>query len=648
VPARRVTGSASDAAGRLVTFTFDGHEVQGIEGEPLAASLLAADRPILSRSFRFHRPRGLMCSTGQCGWCECEVDGRPAVRSCRVPVREGLVARGEHALPSVDRDLLSLVGLVSRWIPPTFYHHRFLRPRRMRKRYLDVIRAMGGRGRLRPGPREPLPGRPRRQIEPDVLVVGGGRAGLLASLGAAEAGARVVLIEADRSPDERWRLETGTEPDPGPAMGGLRDAAAAAGVEILAGVTAAGWYDGMIAAIGDDAHLEIRAGAVVAATGSYERVPQIPGGDRPGVMAARTVAVLVERHGILPGERALLVGDGRELERAGELLRRAGGSIESGPVPTAALVSVEGERRVTGAVIRDDRGRRTVAVDLVVFADRTPNLDLALAAGATVARSGATLTPVVDAAGRTSVPSLFVAGAAAGRPIIGAAEADAARATGRAAAGRADPVQVEAGQVDAGRADAGQADAGQADAGQAAAEAGRADAGQADAGQADAGQAAADAGPADTGQADAGQADVGQQTGATADDAGQEIGATADDAGRATAATAAGTGPHAAAPIARGAIVCFCEDVRAWEIATERAAGYDDPELIKRRTGALTGPCQGKYCLQAFSSLAGAPPRRSAAPRNGAALPTGRPPLRPIRLGDLVAVDPDAGGGGAT
>ena len=143
--ARRI---AAGSAGRPVRFTFDGRAYDGIEGEPLAVALLAADRVVLSRSFRFHRPRGLMCSTGQCGWCECEVDGVPSVRSCRVPVRDGLVARGEHAWPSVERDLVSLVGLFSRWIPPTFYHHRFLRPRRLRKRYLDVLRWFGGRGRL--------------------------------------------------------------------------------------------------------------------------------------------------------------------------------------------------------------------------------------------------------------------------------------------------------------------------------------------------------------------------------------------------------------------------------------------------------------------------------------------------------------------
>ena len=130
----------------------------------------------------------------------------PSVRSCRVPVREGLVARGEHARPSVDLDVLSLVGLVSRWIPPTFYHHRFLRPRRLRKPFLDVLRWFGGRGRLDlggwAGPRRR--DAPTRRVETDVLVVGGGRAGLLAALAAAT-GARVVLLEAEATIGGVWR-----------------------------------------------------------------------------------------------------------------------------------------------------------------------------------------------------------------------------------------------------------------------------------------------------------------------------------------------------------------------------------------------------------------------------------------------------------
>lgn len=299
--ARRIPGAPS---GPPVTFTFDGRAIEGIEGEPLAVSLLAAGRPILSRSFRFHRARGLMCSTGQCGWCECEVDGVPSVRSCRVPVREGLVARGEHALPSVSRDLLSLVGLGSRWVPPTFYHHRFLRPRRLRKRYLDVLRWFGGRGRLRVDSRSVPAGRGRvaRRIDTDVLVVGGGRSGLAAAVDAAERGDRVVLVEAERELGGRWRVGSAEA---------LVGRATAAGVELLTGVTATGWYEGVVTAIGDDVHLEIHAARVVAATGSYDRVPLVQGADRPGVLAARTVIALVERFGIVPGERRCSSATGR-------------------------------------------------------------------------------------------------------------------------------------------------------------------------------------------------------------------------------------------------------------------------------------------------------------------------------------------------
>jgi sarcosine oxidase, subunit alpha len=472
---------------RRVRFTFDGRTYEGIEGEPLAVSLLAADRLILSRSFRFHRPRGLMCDTGQCGWCECEVDGRPSVRSCQVPARDGIVARSEHAWPSVDRDLFGWLDLGSRWIPPTFYHHRFLRPRGLRKRYLDVIRRFGGRGRLRRGggnaavPR----GRAVRELETDVLVVGGGKSGIAAADRAVADGSSVVLVEAV----------------PGRAQPRRPD------VRVLDGATAVGWYEGVVTAIDADTLWSIRATSVVAATGSYERVPLVRGADRPGVMGTRRALDLVINHRVLPGERPLLVGDGPELAEVADAFAAAGAGVV-GLIPTTALRRVVGRRRVTGAVVEIDGRARREPVDLVVFGERAPNLDLVLAAGAEVRDAGGVLAPMLDDAGRTSVPMLSVVGSATGRASAAAPEAP---------------------QVPAGR-----------------------------------------------------------------------------------------------------ALVCFCEDVHADEIRAQVAAGYGDPELVKRRTGALTGPCQGKYCLHAFTTTV------ASAETPVPSLPTARPPLRPVRLGDLV------------
>jgi sarcosine oxidase subunit alpha len=461
--------------------------VEAFEGEPLAVALLAADRPILSRSFRFHRPRGLMCDTGQCGWCECEVDGRPSVRSCQVPVRNGLVARSEHAWPTVDRDLFGWLDAGSRLIPPTFYHHRFLRPRRLRKRYLDVIRGFGGRGRLPIGAPSGARSRAERILDVDVLVVGAGRSGVAAAEGAAGTGSTVALLEA--------------------VQGRARPRHPA--IRFLDGATAVGWYDGVVTAIDDSTLWSIRAASVIAATGSYERVPSVRGADRPGVIGARRVVEVVTTHGVLPGERTLLVGQDADLAIARAVLERAGGAIVAS-VPTAGLRRVFGRRRVTGAVITDgeDHRERRVSIDVLVFGDRTPNLDLVLAAGAQVERRDGVLAPVLDGGGRTTVPQLSVVGSATGAEL---------RATEAVPTGRA--------------------------------------------------------------------------------------------------------------------LVCFCEDVHADEIEAQVTAGYGDPELVKRRTGALTGPCQGKYCLQALSCLLAA---AGVAPQT---LPTSRPPLRPIRLGDLVATD---------
>lgn len=478
--ARRLGPSATP----LATFTFDGRRFTAPEGEPLAVALLAADRPILSRSFRFHRPRGLMCDTGQCGWCECEVDGRPSVRSCQVPVREGLVARSEHAWPTADRDVFGLLDLGARLVPPTFYHHRFLRPRRLRKRYLDVIRGFGGRGRLPIGRPSPSRRRLARELEVDLLVVGGGRSGVIAADQAAEGGASVALIE---SVVARARPRH-------------RD------VRLLDGATAVGWYDGVVTAVDDATLWSIRSSSVVAATGTYERLPLVRGVDRPGVMGARRVTALITRHRVSPGHRALLVGEPVDLADARSALEGAGAVVVDA-VATSSLRRVLGRRRVSGAVVSgDDGGARRLDVDLVAIGDRTPNLDLVLAAGASVTRRDGLLVPVLDGAGRTTVPNLSVVGSATGARV-----------------------------------------------------------------------------------------------------------------------------PAFPASAARRAIVCFCEDVHVDEIAAQVDAGYGDPELVKRRTGALTGPCQGKYCAGTFACVMAA----SGAPSTG--LPTARPPLRPVRLGDLVA-----------
>src|SRR5207244_4318656 len=162
-----------------------------------------------------------------------------------------------------------------------------------------------------------------------------------------------------------------------------------------------------------------------------------------GVMAARTVGELVDRYRVLPGERALLVGAGPERTAAGE--RLAGGGAELiGPVTAPSLRRIVGRRRVSGAVHAMGGRERRERVDLVVFADRSPNIDLVLAAGADVERRDGVVVPVCDASGATSLATLFVAGSAAGRPNLTAADAEMARLAGRAAGLRASAASATA------------------------------------------------------------------------------------------------------------------------------------------------------------------------------------------------------------
>jgi sarcosine oxidase, subunit alpha len=541
-------------------------------------SLLAAGHTTLSRSFRFHRPRGLMCDTGRCGWCACRIDGRPSVHACQTPVRDGLRVESEHAWPSVSHDVLSLLGLGARFVAPTFYHHRFLRPRRLRRTYLDVLRALGGRGRLAIGAERnaAMDARPTRRLEhyaTDVLVIGGGEAGLLAARGAATAGASVLVVDE--------RPSTGSAPLPG--------------VTVWSGTAAIGWYDGIVTALDATRQVEIQAGVVVVATGTIEDVPRVPGADRPGVMATRLVDRLLDLD-VVPGERVLLVGDVALDEGLSALTDRlvAAGVTVLGAVPPDQLVAIHGRDRVRSATLAATGGRtRRERVDIVAFAGRRPSLDLPLAVGATLGWEAGALVPVLDESGRTSVPQVFVVGGAAGRSVNDETGRSTARETG-ASAGRA---AIHPGASDG------------------------------HGHESMAGVTQGDGRPGDPRRA-------------------QQLAAP-------TAPMPGVGGGDALGPIlAPATMACFCEDVHVREIEHECAIGYTDPELVKRRTGALTGPCQGTYCRSVVSCVIA---RATSTPgvlpltaRRPSPMPTARPPLRPVRLADLAVEAPssDLGAGG--
>ncbi len=183
---------------KRILFQFNKRDITAYEGETIAVALYASGVRIFSRSFKYHRPRGLFCMAGHCSNCLMRVDGIPNVRVCREPVRPGAVVTSQNAWPSLRFDLAALTDYLSFLVRPGFQYRRFIRARWAYHIWEKFLRRMAGIGSL--ADIEPAPPVKRRAATPEIVVVGGGTAGLSAALHAAQTGAEVWM--------ERYSVES--------------------------------------------------------------------------------------------------------------------------------------------------------------------------------------------------------------------------------------------------------------------------------------------------------------------------------------------------------------------------------------------------------------------------------------------------------
>ena len=284
--------------GKAVSFTFAGWKVTGFEGDTIASAAFAAGKRVFSRSFKYHRPRGLLCCSGHCPNCQMTVDGVPNVRVCTEPIREGAVVEGQNVRWSLDFDFMSVTDKVGApFTPVGFYYRTFIRPRFAWPLYEKFLRSAAGLGTL-----DPHAGHTRRydteHRRARVLVVGGGAAGRGAALEAAKAGPGVVLVDEDAR-------RAGISLD---------------GVEVLAPARALGiWEGGLVPVDAGTTMYRFRAERIVVATGATEQPVVFPGNDLVGVMLPDGVRRLID-FSIRPGERAIVLGgDDETLAVAAEL-----------------------------------------------------------------------------------------------------------------------------------------------------------------------------------------------------------------------------------------------------------------------------------------------------------------------------------------
>lgn len=411
----------------------DGRRLPARSGESVTSALLAAGRPIVSRSAKYHRPRGPFCLSGSCASCLVRVDGAPNVKACETPCRDGLQVETQNAVGGASHDLLGAIDLLA---PGGIDHHHVGTWSQMASRVaVGTSRLLAGLGRL--PDRAPGAWPAATEDRFDAMVVGAGPAGLAAAEALARAGLRVYLADRERAPGGRLRCRLDLPGDPPLAWANeVTEAVRRAGGEVAARAAAIGlWRDGEVplAAVserGNGPRMRlVRAPRAVLAGGTWAQPPVFAGNDLPGIHGARGLLVALAEDGVVPGERAAVLGEGAEAEAAAARLAAAGMAVEHVRIEVARA---RGGRRLAALDLAD--GRRVRCDTLAVATPRMPAAELAREAGATLELDPTTgAFRVRPGAAGAIAPGVFAAGELTG-PCSAAEAVEAGRRAGEAAA----------------------------------------------------------------------------------------------------------------------------------------------------------------------------------------------------------------------
>ncbi len=326
-PFRLAQGGRIDRA-RTITFTFNRRRYEGHPGDTLASALLANGVSLVGRSFKYHRPRGIMSASVEEPSAIIQLGSGayadPNCKATQVELHDGLTAASLNCWPSVQLDFGVAGNLLADLIPAGFYYKTFMWPRRGWLAYEHFIRRAAGLGRA---PTLPDPERYEKRFDHvDVLIAGGGPSGIAAALAAGRAGAR-VLIADEQSEFGGQLLFRSAEIDGRAAAdwltNSLTELAAMPEVRLLPRSTVAGYYDHNFVTVLERVtdHLapgtrppgtprqvlrKIRARQVVLATGAIERPLVFVNNDLPGIMLAGAAQSYINRYGVRPGSRAVI------------------------------------------------------------------------------------------------------------------------------------------------------------------------------------------------------------------------------------------------------------------------------------------------------------------------------------------------------
>lgn len=522
-------------------FEFDGRPIIAQPGQTLAGALHSHGEHVVSRSFKYHRPRGLFCMTGRCPNCLCTVDGTPNVRICTKAAQDGMVVKSQNAWPSLKHDLLSIFDRLHRFMPVGFYYKQMYKPRWAWPYWEKFIRRVAGLGSIdRAHGGDGL--YDKLNLFTDVAVVGGGLAGLNAALAAADAGADVTLI--DEQPALGGHLRHDPElPGAGKPLADLIGKVTKhKHIRVISSAIVFGCYEGNYLGIQQDQRMiRLRAAQVVIAAGAWERPLVFENNDLPGVMLASAAQRLIHLDKCLLGGAAVVVTDNAQGYRVARQLDAAGTRVAAivdvrASSPDSMIgVSIHrgstihaagGKDYVTEAVVTTLAGdsRRTIACRWIIQAvGFTPANSLLYQNGCKLEYDGSYDHAVV----KTYAEGMYSAGAVNGLQAVDAAALDGRRA-GLAAVAALQPDDAEVA---------------------------------------------------------AKLAEVKQQLATT------------------PAPTSPCSRHYCSGSTEKKKFVCLCEDVTEKDICDAIAEGYSNIETLKRYSTISMGPCQGKMCQSTSIAL---------------------------------------------
>ncbi len=374
---------------QALNFTFDGKRFEGFAGDTLASALIANNISLIGRSFKYHRPRGIFSAGSEEPNALVELRSgarlEPNTRATTAELYDGLEATSQNRWPSLDFDIMSINSLFSPFLAAGFYYKTFMWPASFWEKYYEpAIRRAAGLGK------PPIGDDPDHYEKAfahcDVLVIGGGPAGLAAALTAGRSGARVILCDEGYALGGRLLSDSLVINDR-PALDWVRatelELASLKNVRIMTRATVFGVYDhgvyGVIERVNDHVvtppayqprqrSYRVKAKRAVLAAGAIERPMVFGDNDKPGVMLGSAIRTYINRYAALPGHRAVVFTSSDEGYSTATTLEAAGASVEAiidtrkGEVVQRAL----GGKRVQAVEVIDQSGNvRLIDCDLV-------------------------------------------------------------------------------------------------------------------------------------------------------------------------------------------------------------------------------------------------------------------------------------------